>query len=418
MQRTLPLAIVITLLACSAYGASSPVLAYTFVCKGKQAGTCPDGNGANSLIQGSDGNFYGTAVSSGSKAGGQTLFGGTVFSLTPAGKFTLLYTFAPGAKNNFANGAGPVSLTEGPDGNLYGLTVDGGNDYNPSQFAYGFGVVFRISKTGSGFKVIHKFCSDELYTCKDGVYPVGALLVGTDGNIYGATSEGGTGSHCPGGGCGTIFRVTPSSGAYEVVYSFNLLTDGELPQGLTPASDGSFYGITVNGGRLFHYTPMSEAFDSVALPFPLPQGCPGFACFAASVLSFGPNGNLYGFYTVYDEPGVGLFGIQADGSNLKLFPDAVSFGPELLLASDSNFWYPSVGTSGYGDVISLSPADGKVLQTLSPFSPSAPVGAYPAVLIQAKDGTLWGATSAYGNAPKGDRGSGTIFSLSAGLPPR
>jgi len=278
--------------------------------------------------------------------------------------------------------------------------------------------LFRISKTGTGFEVVHKFCSEGVY-CSDGVYPAGGLVVGVDGNIYGATSQGGTGSNCPGDGCGTIFRVTPSSGEYEVVYSFNLLTDGELPQGLTPAPDGTFYGITVEGGKLFHFTPATGALQSTALSFPLPQGCPGFACFAASVLVLGPNGNLYGFYTVYDSSAAGLFEVQTNGSNLQLFPALSSgIGPEILLASDGNFWFPSFAVSGYGEIVSISPSDGAVLQTFSPFSPSAAVGADPAVLVQATHGKLWGTTTAGGKATKGHRASGTIFSLDAGLLPR
>src|SRR5271165_4043559 len=184
MHGKLAIVLSCALLAGSAYRANAQaVAAYTFVCNGKTSGQCPQGENPNSLIQASDGNFYGTSVSSGSKAGGQTLFGGTVFSLTPAGKFTLLYTFVPGAKNNFANGFGPVSLTEGPDGNLYGLTVSGGNNYAPPF--YGYGVLFRISKTGTGFEVVHKFCSVGVY-CSDGVYPAGGLVVGADGIIYGA----------------------------------------------------------------------------------------------------------------------------------------------------------------------------------------------------------------------------------------
>ncbi len=141
------------------------VVAFDFVCNGRKRGPCPEGASPNSLIQASDGNFYGTAVNSGDKVGGLTRFGGTVFSLTPAGKFTLLHAFVPGVNNKFANGAGPVSLTEGPDGKLYGLTVEGGNNFG-SQFL-GYGVLFRINKTGSGFQVLHRFCSITPY-CNDG----------------------------------------------------------------------------------------------------------------------------------------------------------------------------------------------------------------------------------------------------------
>ena len=127
MNRKLRFTVLLALLASTAFAVGQEaVAAYTFVCTGKKTGPCPDGGLPNSLIQASDGNFYGTAANSGDKAGGQTVFGGTVFSLTPAGQFTLLHTFLPGTNGKFADGAGPVSLTEGPDGKLYGLTGNGG----------------------------------------------------------------------------------------------------------------------------------------------------------------------------------------------------------------------------------------------------------------------------------------------------
>jgi uncharacterized repeat protein (TIGR03803 family) len=317
------------------------VVAFDFVCNGSKTGPCPDGASPNALIQGSDGNFYGTAANSGDKAGGFTRFSGTVFSLTPAGKFTLLHTFVPGTNNKFANRAGPVSLTEGPDGKLYGITVEGGNNPGITGF-FGYGVLFRINKTGSGFQVIHRFCSIRPY-CGDGFNPAGPLVAGTDGNVYGATSQGGTGSGCSQPACGTIFRVTPSSGAYEVVFSFSSSNGGGFPSGQTPAADGTFYGVTSEGGSLFHYTPVTGTLQTTALPFPFPSGCAGLACFATTVLTFGPNGNLYGFYTVYDSSATGLYEVGTDGSNLQL-------SPLFLPASVRNCCWPAMAIFGFPKV--------------------------------------------------------------------
>lgn len=416
MKAKLKFAVILALLASAAMAVGQEaVAAYTFVCNGKKTGPCPDGGLPNSLIQASDGNFYGTAANSGDKADGQTVFGGTVFSLTPAGKFSLLHTFAPGKKNNFPNGATPISLTEASDGKLHGLTAQGGN--NPGiQGFYGYGVLFRINKNGTGFQVIHKFCSVGIY-CTDGVYSAGPLVAGTDGYIYGATSQGGAGVGCPGGGCGTIFRVIPSSGAYEVVSSFSLLVNGELPSGLTAASDGTFYGLTNEGAILFHFTPASGALQSVTLPFDFPPGCPGLACFASNVLAFGPNGNLYGFYTVYDSADTGLYEVETNGSNFQLFsPISQGIGPELLLASDGNFWYPqSTGTSPDGDIVTLSPSTGTVVQILTPFS-SLVFG--PAEMIQSTNGRLWGVAAGGAVRRPVHFADGSIFRFNAGLPSR
>ena len=143
-----------------------------------------------------------------------------------------------------------------------------------------------------------------------------------------------------------------------------------------------------------------------------------------SGVAFGPNGNIYGLYQIYAESGMGLFEVQPDGGNLQLFPfyTTLESGGEpdgLLLASDGNFWIAeSNGSKGYGGIVSVSPTDGTLLRTLSPFFNGGPLGGLPTEIIQAKDGTFWGSTDFYGDASKGHFADGTVFSLNAGLPPR
>jgi hypothetical protein len=425
-MRTKLICSVFALVICTAFGANSqPVAVYTFVCNGnttKGLGSCPNGgNPGNILIQGSDGNFYGTARVSSFQEGTLPAKGGTIFSLTPGGAFTLLHTFDEGTGKNFPNGETPVSLMEGPDGNLYGYTTSGGNGYeNPNGF-FGYGVLFRIGKTGSGFEVLHRFCSTGVY-CNDGSYPIGSLLTGSDGNIYGTAFEGGFGNGC----CGRIFRVVPSSGAYQVVFSFTPETGG-FPTGLTPGSDGSFYSLSSSGGFLFHYTPATGALQSTAVSFI--SGCGGSACFAinwaAGALVFGPNGNLYGLYTIYDVGGSGVFEVPTSGGSAQLFPEYDTSIPAspvgMLLASDGNFWVTYSGSSAatdgnqFGSLITLSPVDGTVIQTLTPFGGAG--GSNPAGVIQVKDGTLWGEASGGAVTGAGKFAGGTVFSLNLGLPP-
>ena len=414
MKRKLPFSILFVLLAGFAYAASAkPVVVHTFLCNGdpsQRIGPCPNGAQPNFLIQGSDGNFYGTAWAA--EEGEITLSGGAVFSLTPAGKFTLLHLFVAGTNRTFANGSGPTSLTEGADGNLYGLADFGGN--GPNAVYPNYGVVFRVSKTGTGFKVIHRFCSVGT-SCSDGGNSAGPLVAAADGNLYGAGNEGGSLNE------GTIFRITPSTGAYEVVYSFPSATGG-YPNGLIPAADGTFYGLTIQGDDLFHFAPPKGDIELTKLPFPFPPGC-GTGCFAEPFAVLGANGNLYGQYTFYLTGGLGLFQVELDGSHLQLFPQynttLNSGGVELLPASDGNFWIPeNPGPGNSGDVISLAPSDGKVIRRLAPFGTSAAVGAFPSFLIQAKDGSLWGTASDYGVASTGHFGGGTVYKLNLGLPPR
>src|SRR5258708_30589877 len=101
-----------SLLAGSSYGASSqPVVAFTFVCKTSQfqgSGPCPKGGRPGPLIQGSDGNFYGTAQVSSESTSPPN--GGTLFSVTLAGIFNLLHTFGPELNSAYANCYNPWLL--------------------------------------------------------------------------------------------------------------------------------------------------------------------------------------------------------------------------------------------------------------------------------------------------------------------
>src|SRR5262249_40127576 len=116
-----------------------------------------------SLVQGFDGNLYGTA-----EAGGVLgLLYGTVFNITLGGTLTRLRGF------HDTDGANPEgALTLASDGNFYGTTKTGG--------AHNFGTVFRITPS-SKQQSLYSFCSQP--NCVDGVYPVGGLVQGTDGNF-------------------------------------------------------------------------------------------------------------------------------------------------------------------------------------------------------------------------------------------
>lgn len=401
----------------TAAAGQQPVVVHSFACTGSafsRSGPCPGGGRPDSLIQSSDGNFYGTSQVSNEGTSEPT--GGNVFSLTPAGTFTVLHTFLPGLNKNYPNGNLPGQIAEGSDGKLYGYTLFGGvggcNGY------CGSGVLYRVNKDGSGFQIIHKFCSQT--NCTDG--GAGAVIAAPDGNLYGASFSGGTGN-CGSFyvGCGTIFRVSPTAG-YSVVVNFKGTGNGEFPSGLTLAADGTFYGLNdgSSGANLFHFTPSTGTLQLTSLPFPQINGLPSHG----GDLTLGANGNFYGLYAVYATPGEGVFEVHPDGSDLHLFPfythqDGAGFPDGLLLASDGNFWMANYnGTSGYGNIIEISPATGAVVKTLNPFGASAAVGAFPAEIIQAKDGTLWGLTTQYGTVPSGHFADGTVFSLNVGLPAR
>lgn len=375
-------------------GPGAPVAVHTFACIGTPAfgGPCPQGGRPDTLLLGASGTLYGTAQVS--LEGSSNPQGGTVFALSPGGQFTLLHTFAPGPSKTYPGGDHPNTLLQGTDGNLYGATIDGG--------VHEAGVLYRLSPTGAGFQILHQFCSAA--QC-------------ADGNLYGTTAYGGaSGTTCGGfAGCGTIFRVTPATGGYNVLFRFNGTTDGGAPAGLVQAADGSLYGLA--GTHLFHFVPATGAFTAVALPFPstpLPQVPLGG-------LTLGPNGLLYGLYSIYGKGGVGLFEVATDGSQFQQFAEYnttqdAGIADSLLLASDGTFWIAEFnGTTGYGDIVRVSPADGTLLQTVTTFSPTDASGAYPTTLLQASDGTFWSTTDQFGRASSGHFADGVVFSLNAGL---
>lgn len=191
---------------------------------------CADGqNPQPGLIQASNGNFYGTTVS------------GVIFEITPAGKYSVLYKF------NFG-GSIPGPLMQGSNGDLYGATEFGG--------AHHSGSVFRIT-LGGKFTNLYSFCPQS--GCSDGLAPSGWLALGSDGNLYGATAQGGAvtnGSDCP-TGCGTIFSLS-RTGNFTKLYNFCSLAncaDGFAPlHGMMQGTDGKFYGSTASiEGTLFSF---------------------------------------------------------------------------------------------------------------------------------------------------------------------
>jgi uncharacterized repeat protein (TIGR03803 family) len=175
------------------------------------------------LFQGSNGNFYGTTLDGGASCCG------TVFEITPAGKLTTLYSFSSIPPNPYFPYGG---IIQGTDGSFYGTTAEGGTN--------GYGAVYKL--VGKKLTTLYNFC--QLTNCADGNYPYGGLIQATDGNLYGTTGFGGPSE-------GTVFQITPE-GALTTLYTFCPepgCADGSGPLGdLLQATDGNFYGTTVQGG--------------------------------------------------------------------------------------------------------------------------------------------------------------------------
>ena len=150
---------------------------------------------------------------------------------------------------NFTDGAAPGStLLQAMDGNLYGYTTGGGLTVCSGSC----GTLFKIDDQGK-LTTFYKFCAGGKLPCLDGMIPNGALIQASDGNFYGTTMQGGpnNGPNCQ-HGCGTIYRITPK-GKLTTLYNFCSLAhcaDGASPEGaLLQASNGKLYGETGIGGN-------------------------------------------------------------------------------------------------------------------------------------------------------------------------
>lgn len=193
----------------------------------------PSGSGPEALLaKDKAGNIYGTTYQ-----GGASNFG-TVFKMDKSGKEKVLYTFTGGA-----DGCSPYpGVTLDRAGNLYGVTATGGAGFCNG----GFGVVYKLDTSGTQ-TVLHTFGGP------DGANPSSLLLFDSKGNLYGTTSQGGSSEVC-GGGCGTVFRLSPDNGSWaeNVLYSFCSLegcADGDEPVGsLVRDAAGNLYGTTIFGG--------------------------------------------------------------------------------------------------------------------------------------------------------------------------
>ena len=342
---------------------------------------CPDGWGPYAgLVQGLDGNLYGTATYGGLlKNGSDPCNGGcgTVFSFNPmTDAFTTLYQFC--SLENCADGANPIAgLTLGTDGNFYGTTEYGGTSpYSNScgaGAAVGCGTVFKITPNGA-ITTLYSFC--QLNNCTDGEEPYGGLVQGIDGNFYGTTTGGGANIGSSGG---TIFKMTPS-GTLTTLYSFCSqanCADGATPYDtLVQASDGNFYGETKGGGaNQVHGT----------------------------VFKINPRGPLTTLYSFCSQANC------ADGNQ--------PFYDGLVQAADGNFYgtTESGGASGnVGTIFKITPS-GK-LTTLHSFcsQPNCADGGYPYdALIQATNGNLYGTTSGGGYVYNGSA-AGVVFEITPG----
>jgi uncharacterized repeat protein (TIGR03803 family) len=304
------------------------------------AAQCTDGSQpVGGLVQGTDGDLYGTTYAGGASGDG------TVFKLTSGGVLSTLHSFAG------SDGASPnAGLIHAADGDFYGTTSDGG--------AKGYGTVFSIT-SGGAFTTLHSFVGS------DGAHPNAALLQAADGSFYGTTAGGGIGDN------GTVFRIV--GGVLTTLHRFQGM-DGSHPESaLISAYDGDFYATTVDGGSL-------------------------------------------GYGTVFRLTRTGQYSTVHDFT----FTDGAHPYAGLVQPPDLNFYGTTVGGGEleYGTVFKLTPQG--VITTLHGFCSQflCPDGSLPYdALFEATDGNLYGTTKLGGARDGNEVDVGTVFALSVGLSP-
>jgi uncharacterized repeat protein (TIGR03803 family) len=325
------------------------------------------------------------------------------------------------------DGANPsAGLIFDAAGNLYGTTTGGGTS--------NAGTVFKLTPNSNGSwteSVLYSFCS--LRNCADGGNPNAVGLTGAGlisdaaGNLYGTTTQGGSGTGCPPDvpyGCGVVFKLTPNadgSWTESVLHKFCSCTDGAAPfAGLIFDGAGNLYGTTFagasnNSGTVFKLKPHTDGSwtESVLHRF---TGADGQ--FPEAGLIFDAAGNLYGTTT---QGGIAGF----DGVVFKLKPNSdgswtysvvhyfhSAFNPTAGLIDASGTLYgtaPHGGPAGDGAVFKLAPmADGGWAYSVLRFFSGKPAMNPFGGLVLDKAGNLYGTTL---NCGTGYNCQGVVFEI-------
>jgi uncharacterized repeat protein (TIGR03803 family) len=348
-------------------------------------------SGANpwyvTLVQGTDGDLYGTTYNGGSKGLG------TAFKVTTSGTFTLLHSFT-GGKTDGANPTG--GLTLGTDGNFYGTTNLGGSAAE--------GVVFQMTSSGT-ITLLHTFNAST-----DGAFPWGPPIEGADGNFYGTTESGKDNT-------GIVYEVT-STGTFTQIYSFNI-TNGYHPiSSPTQGVDGYLYIPVAEGGTSFCGTIVQMTTAGVVnntYDFPCSPGGsypigPLVQSSAGGFYSTTQNGGTQGEGTVYKLNSSFVVTVQHSFGNF--FGDGTYPGAGMALGTDGNYYGSAAegGTYDDGELFNSTPTGAYTqlysfnnsanLMQMSPLSPP----------VEYTTGLLYGVTEFGGTS-----NNGIVYSLSNGL---
>jgi hypothetical protein len=330
----------------------------------------------NSLVVSKDGTFYGSTL------GVELVNAGAIFSVSPASNGalvdSLIYTFS--LSDGAAFGSCYPTIIASSSGDLYGTAVSDG--------AYGMGSVFRLRPPAAAggswtYTTLYSFTGPG-----DSAQPVGGVVVGKNGHLYGATYGQGFPNQAVPGAYGSIFQLSPpaTQGAewtLTTLYAFTGGKDGANPaSGLTAGPNGALYGTTVvsapvSGGTLFELAPPKQTGGAWTLTKLHQFGSYPDGSYPTGLLTVGPNGNLYG--TTYGGGNV-LYGGYFGGIAFALYAPTASrptWRYEIVhdFGASGDCVYPTLGVAvGNGGILYGLNNVGCPAYTLTP--PAQPGGAW------------------------------------------
>ncbi len=417
--------------------AVSPALnAQTYTVLHRFSGTAGDGDGPlGDLITDGHGNYFGVTYQGGNY--NQTCSCGVVYELSPVSgggwSVTDIYKF-----NGEPDGSAPqAGLAIDGNGNLYGTTTSGGQ--------YDGGTVFELTQTSPG--AWHETILYSFGDGADGGSPGGSLAIDANGNIFGTTSQAGSGSR------GTVFELSQTSpGVWTIatLYAFTGHADGSTPAaGLTLDASGNIFGTALDGGNTAKQCIIGQ-FDGCGVVFELSPSAGGWTYNVIHTFN-GYNGALpRGTLLLKDG---NLYGTTSSGGNVKYFGYG-GFGVVFELSPSAGGWTETVlhifgekaapgntfidgsspysgvvfdaagnlygttmhGGTGYGNVYKVSPTSGGWKESLvHAFSNANQAGdlrgLYPqGGVIFDSNGNMFGTTEG------GGRGAGVLFEIAAPAP--
>jgi uncharacterized repeat protein (TIGR03803 family) len=399
-------ALAVALSIATAAAAQTETVLYNFT--GGADGRYP----SSSLVLDAQGNVYGASLFGGDFSTQCGSLGcGLIFEISPEGVETIIHTFSG------TDGIAPNSVIRDMTGNLYGTVQIGATN--------GYGAVLKLTPAGME-RILYNFTEGA-----DGTQPRAGIVHDAQGNLYGTTEQGGYFGGSCGGGCGTVFKVTPA-GAQTVLYSFTPAPDANYPtNGVALDAEGNVYGTTFTGGvygfgTVYKVTP--QGVETILYSFTGQAD----GRYPNSNLILDAEGNLYGTTQEggYSGGSCGTEGFAGCGTvfqvssagvetvlySFKGLPDGNGPVAGLIRDAKGNFY----GTTelgganaglglGAGSVFKMTPA-GKEKVLYSFTAPND--GAYPlAGLVMDKKGNLYGTTEEGGTSGFGSNGYGTVFKL-------